>query len=79
MNNFEFKSNQPSPEIMIEDCDISLRALNYLQVAGFNKLSELVNYTEEELKEKMPLANSKTLKEIQEILAEHNLEFKTSK
>lgn len=64
------------PDIMLNDCDLSIRAVNYLEAAGFTKLHELSNYTEKELLEKMPFANSKTLKEVKDILGEHHLDFK---
>jgi hypothetical protein len=70
------KSPESAPEIKLENCDLSIRAVNYLKVAGFTKLHELTNCTEKELLEKMPFANSKTLKEVKEVLAEHHLDFK---
>lgn len=59
MHNFELNYNQ-KPEILLSDCDISSRALNHLRSVRIDKLNDLVNFTEEELKEKMPMANSKT-------------------
>lgn len=76
MNNFEYKNYNEQPEIMLSDCDISLRALNYLQSAGINKLNDVTNYREEELRKKIPMANSKVFQELKEILKEHNLSFK---
>ncbi len=76
MHNFELNYNQ-KPEILLSDCDISSRALNHLRSVRIDKLNDLVNFTEEELKEKMPMANSKTFQEIKELLTEHNLSFKS--
>lgn len=76
MSSFECTSYNQKPEIMLSNCDISLRAFNYLQNAGINKLNDVIDYTEEELRKKMPTANSKTFQEIKAILAEHNLSFK---
>lgn len=77
MNNSEYTVYNQKSEIMLSDCDISIRALNYLQSAGISKLNEVTNYTEEELRKKIPVANSKTFQELKEILIEHNLNFKS--
>ena len=76
MNNFECSNYNPDLEILLSDCDISISTLNYLKSAGVNKLHDIINYTEEELRKKISGANSKTFQEIKEILIEHNLSFK---
>lgn len=77
MSSFEYKSYNQEPEILLSDCDISIRTINYLQSVRIDKLSDIVNYTEEELRKKIPGANSKVFQEIKEILKEHNLGFKS--
>lgn len=76
MMNFEKKNFNQKTDILLSDCDISTRALNYLKSAGINKLGDVTNYTEEELRNKIPTANSRTIREIKEILNDHNLSFK---
>ena len=77
MKSFECTNYNQKPDIILSDCDISINTLNYLQSAGINKLNDVINYTEEKLKEKIPMANSRNFQEIKEILIEHNLRFKS--
>ena len=65
------------PEILLADCDISTRAFHTLRNAGINKLSDLTTYTEEELKTKISMINSKTFQEINELLSAYGLSLKS--
>lgn len=69
-------------EVLLEDCEISIRALQSLQslqsLDGFKieKLKDLCKFTEEELLAKSNRLSKKTVQEAREILAEHGLKFK---
>jgi hypothetical protein len=69
------KFEQPTPEILISDCALSLRAENFLQSLNITKLNELAEYDSTELKTK--INDPRTFRELEELLAGHNLQFKT--
>lgn len=77
MNNPEQANFNQKPEIMLSDCDISTRAFHALRNVGINTLSELSNCTEEDIRSKVPMTNSKTMQEIQEILSAYGLSLKS--
>ena len=58
----------------LEDLELSVRAFNCLKAAKINSLSELVNYTQEELM-KFRNFGQKSLTEIEQVLAERGLHF----
>lgn len=76
MNSFEFKANRLPNDLMLAECDLSTRAFVYLKNLGINKLGDLLSYTEEELRAKMPMVNNKTFQELQDLLDKYNLNFK---
>ena len=63
-------------EISLGDCDLSIRAYQFLKGLNITNLEELSNFTEEELVSKSPVINKRALKEFRDVLAEHGLEFK---
>lgn len=74
MFDFRERIEQSTPEILISDCALSLRVENFLQSLNITKLNELAEYTSIDLKTKTndPLV----FRELRELLAEHNLQFK---
>lgn len=58
----------------LEDLELSVRAFNCLKAAKINSLSELVQYTQEELM-KFRNFGQKSLSEIEQVLAERGLHF----
>ncbi len=58
----------------LEDLELSVRAFNCLKAAKINSLSELVQYTQEELM-KFRNFGQKSLTEIEQVLAERGLHF----
>lgn len=58
----------------LEDLELSVRAFNCLKAAKINSLSELVNYTQEELM-KFRNFGQKSLSEIEQVLNERGLHF----
>ena len=58
----------------LEDLELSLRAFNCLKAAKINSLSELVQYTQEELM-KFRNFGQKSLSEIEQVLGERGLHF----
>jgi len=58
----------------IDDLGLSVRSLNSLKNSNIRTLSDLVNYTEEELL-KVKNVGEKALQEIGSILREHELNF----
>ena len=58
----------------LEDLDLSVRAFNCLKAAKINSLSELVQYTQEELM-KFRNFGQKSLSEIEQVLGERGLHF----
>src|SRR5690606_1998728 len=58
----------------LEDLELSVRAFNCLKAAKINSLSELVQYTQEELM-KFRNFGQKSLTEIEQMLSEKNLTF----
>ncbi len=58
----------------LEDLDLSVRAFNCLKAAKINSLSELVQYTQEELM-KFRNFGQKSLSEIEQVLGERGLGF----
>lgn len=77
IENFEFYK-KPSTElpiaISLDDCDLSIRAYQFLKNIGVTNLAELSTCSEQEILEKSN--NPKTLKEIKELLQENNLSLK---
>ena len=75
-NIYNFKRNiKKSPsESLLEDLDISIRAYRFLKSIDINNLTELANYSEQDLLDKSH--NPRTVKEIKEILQENNLSLK---
>jgi DNA-directed RNA polymerase subunit alpha len=58
----------------LEDLELSVRAFNCLKAAKINSLSELVNYTQDELM-KFRNFGQKSLSEIEQVLHERGLHF----
>jgi DNA-directed RNA polymerase subunit alpha len=58
----------------LEDLELSVRAFNCLKAAKINSLSELVQYTQEELM-KFRNFGQKSLSEIEQVLGERGLHF----
>jgi DNA-directed RNA polymerase subunit alpha len=58
----------------LEDLELSVRAFNCLKAAKINSLSELVQYTQEELM-KFRNFGQKSLSEIEQVLHERGLHF----
>ena len=58
----------------LEDLDLSVRAFNCLKAAKINSLSELVQYTQEELM-KFRNFGKKSLAELEQLVAEKGLTF----
>jgi DNA-directed RNA polymerase subunit alpha len=58
----------------LEDLELSVRAFNCLKAAKINSLSELVQYTQEELM-KFRNFGQKSLSEIEQVLIERGLSF----
>lgn len=58
----------------LEDLELSVRAFNCLKAAKINSLSELVQYTQDELM-KFRNFGQKSLTEIEQVLAERGLHF----
>lgn len=58
----------------LEDLELSVRAFNCLKAAKINSLSELVQYTQDELM-KFRNFGQKSLTEIEQVLSERNLSF----
>jgi DNA-directed RNA polymerase alpha subunit len=77
INNFNRNAEPRAPEILVADCDTSLRIINSLESLGIKKLSEVAEYTEEELAKKIPQFGHKMIEEISELLISHNLNFKS--
>lgn len=73
---FKREIKKSSSEILLDDCDLSIRAYQFLKWLNIANLGELSNFTEEELSSKSPAANKKTMQEIRSVLTEHGLEFK---
>lgn len=65
-------------EILLEDCEISIRAFQSLDSLDIKKLKDLCKFTEEELLSQSNRLSKKTIQEAREILAEHELSFKDS-
>lgn len=61
-------------EISLVDCELSIRAYQFLEGIGITNLAELAACSEEELLEKGK--NPKTVKEVKELLQENNLSLK---
>src|SRR5699024_5171145 len=58
----------------LEDLDLSVRAFNCLKAAKISTLSELVQYSEDELM-KFRNFGQKSLSEIQQVIADRGLHF----
>lgn len=74
IDNFQFNKiplEKSSAEIFLDDCELSIRAYQFLKSINVNTLAELANCSEQELLDKSK--NPRTLKEIKEILQENNL------
>lgn len=74
--NFQFykkPSDKIPVEISLDDCELSIRAYQFLKGLGINNLEELSNFTEEELASKSLAVNKKTMQEIRDVLTEHGL------
>lgn len=78
MSRFEQAVNNFPTEIKLVDCDISIRALNYLKSINIHSLNDCTLYTEDELKQKLPGVNKLTFREVRDLLTEHGLDFKQS-
>ncbi len=76
INNFSKKIEKNPAEILLDDCDISIRAYQALKSLGITSIQELANYREEELITKLPNINNRTIKEAKELLISYNLDFK---
>lgn len=63
-------------EILLEDCEISIRAFQSLGSLDIKKLKDLCKFTEEELLAQSNRLSKKTIQEVREILAEHGLDFR---
>ena len=72
--NFKAKVERDPTEILLDDCDLSIRAYQFLKSIDINNLAELANCSEQELIDKSK--NHRTIKEIKEILQENNLSLK---
>ena len=77
-NNFKREIKIDPLEILLEDCEISIRAFQSLAGLDIKKLKDLCGFTEEELLAQSNRLNKKTMQEAREILAEHGLSFKDS-
>jgi len=77
-NIYKFKreiQKKPS-EILLADCEFSIRAYQSLKGLNITNLEELTNFTEEELPILLPFINQRTIKEAKEILVKHGLDFR---
>jgi len=72
--NFKRKIEKNPSEISLDDCELSIRAYQFLKSIDINNLAELANCSEQELLDKSK--SPRTLKEIKEILQENNLSLK---
>ena len=77
-NNFKREIKIDPLEVLLEDCEISIRALQSLDGLEIKKLKDLCKFTEEELLAKSNRLSKKTVQEVKDILAEHGLSFKDS-
>jgi len=73
----ERRVEKSSAEISLDDCELSIRAYQFLKGLDINNLEELSNFTEEELVSKSPVINKRALQEYKDVLAKHGLEFKS--
>jgi DNA-directed RNA polymerase alpha subunit len=72
--NFKREVKKSPLEISLDDCDISIRAYQFLKSININNLADLADCSEEELVEKS--RNHYTIKEIKALLQENNLSLK---
>lgn len=61
-------------QITLDDCELSIRAYQFLKSIGISTLEDLADSSGEELLEKS--RNPKLVKEVEQLLQEHNLSFK---